>query len=82
MTVHALPFDPDEFSGVHDLPAHNRIVEVFYSISDWFWRDMVATGGFDADGTPLTAPYDASATPAGPFITALDAYIDAGGTLN
>lgn len=81
MTVHAATADPDEFAGVHELPAHNRIVEIFYSISAWFWRDMVMTGEFNADGM-VTAPYDASVSPAGPFITALDAYIDAGGTLN
>lgn len=79
MNIHSLPVDPDEFGGIHDLIVHNRIVEVFYSISSWYWRDMINTGGFDADGTPIAVPLDASISPAGPFITALDAYVDAGG---
>jgi hypothetical protein len=81
MTAHSALADPDEFAGVHDLPAHARVVEVFYSISAWFWRDMICYHA-DAHSSPLYLPYDASISPAGPFITALDAYIDAGGTLN
>lgn len=79
MNVLSLPVDPDEFGGIHELPGLFRIVEVFYSTRAWFWRDMINTGGFDEDGTPIAVPLDASISPAGPFITALDAYVDAGG---
>lgn len=81
MNVNSALADPDEFAGVHELHEHARYVEVFYSISSWFWRDMVCYQA-DAHSSPLYLPWDASISPAGPFITALDAYIDAGGTLN
>lgn len=79
MNVHALPVDPDEFAGVHELHALGRIVEIFYSIRSWYWRDMVCTGQTDGSGRTVRVPLDTSISPAGPFITALDAYVDAGG---